>query len=339
MADPSRPVHQPIQPHVRPLLDPEYVAFHDKYFQYLVPDDTKPWDGSARLKNPHLPATESEPVPVGNVRDIKVNDNYTVRVFTPDGPKPAAGWPVFLWFHGGGWAVGDLAANNDVCALVCQRARCVVVSVAYRLAPEHPYPAAFEDAVDALRWVRSEAGSAALGGTDPGRVAVGGTSAGGQLAASLSIAAACGEIEPPARLAFQLLVVPVVDSTATVETAWAANRDAPWLTPARMTWYRRMYLPDEGRAREWQVSPNFASRELLAGSPRTWIAVAEQDILAPEAEGYAAQLAEAWAERGVEDVEVVTKIYQGSCHPMLTLNGMSKAPPLRFYNGETDLTW
>ena len=214
--------------------------------------------------------------------------------------------------------MGDTTANNDLCALVCQRAKCVVVTVGYRLAPEHPYPAAFEDSVSALKWVCGQDGSKQLG-VDRSRVALGGISAGGQLAASLSLEAS--RMHPPIKLAFQILIVPVIDSTATTSTIWARNRLAPWLTPARMTWYRQMYFVDEASAREWQGSPNFAPKSLLTASPKTWIAISEQDLLAPEAKLYAMQLADAWQELGVTDKEVVVKTYQGCTHSILALNG------------------
>ncbi|KAK3377467.1 hypothetical protein B0H63DRAFT_524754 [Podospora didyma] len=128
----SRTAHQPIHPDIRPLLDPEYVAFHDQYLQYVLPDDRRPWDGSARRGNPGVPCAESTLVTVGSVRDLRVKDRSDLR------------------FNGGGWAVGDGSHNNDLCALICQRAQCLVVTVGCRLAPELPYLAALEDAADAL---------------------------------------------------------------------------------------------------------------------------------------------------------------------------------------------
>ncbi|KAI6083514.1 Alpha/Beta hydrolase protein [Hypoxylon rubiginosum] len=318
MSSSNRQIYQPIHPDVRALLDPEYVSFHDKYFQYLIPDDQKTWDGSARVRHPSVPATESVPVTVGDVRDLDLG-NYNVRVFTPDTQKPKDGWPVFLWFHGGGWAVGDISSGNDVCALICQRAQCVVVTVGYRLAPEHPFPAAFDDSVDALSWVHGEKGSELLG-TDRSRIGVGGTSAGAQLAASLAIKASI--MQPPIKISFQLLVVPVIDNTATASTIWASRKNAPWLTPARMTWYRRMYFVEEASTQHWKASPNLAPKSLLSGSPKTWIAISEQDLLAPEGELYAKQLAEAWKEYGAMDAGATIKEYKGSTHSILAMSGV-----------------
>lgn len=326
MSDAIRPIHQPIHQKIRPLLDPEYIAFHDQHCQFAIPDDQKIWDGSARLRPAGWPVTESAPVEVGQVRDLDMG-NYNVRVFTPEGQKPPNGWPVFLWFHGGGWAVGDIGNGNDICALICQRARCVVVTVGYRLAPEHPFPAAFDDSVDALKWVHSGSGVEELG-VDSRSIAIGGTSAGGQIAASLSIKAAI--LDPPIKLSFQLLIVPVIDNTATVSTAWRARKNAPWLTPARMEWYRRMYLLDKRDAERWEASPNYAPTSLLANSPRTWVAVSEQDLLATEAELYAEQLKEAWREHANDTLSVEVKSYQGSTHSILAMSGMKNILPSSF---------
>lgn len=317
MTTDDRPIHQPIHGDVRPRLDPEYVAFHDKYYQHLIPDDKKTWDGSARVRQTGVPPTESAPVPVKSIRDLD-RGNYSVRVFTPEDDPPSSGWPVFLWFHGGGWAVGDIGANADLCALICQRASCVVVSVGYRLAPENPFPAAFDDVVDALKWVHSPAGVEELG-INPNSIALGGISAGGQLAASLSLKAST--LEPPIRLACQLLIVPVIDSTATTETVWSERKNAPWLTPARMQWYRNMYLLNPKDAKRWEASPNYAPKALLAKSPKTWIAVAEQDLLCTEALLYAEQLNDAWKEFGEDGSHTVVSTYDGSTHSILAMSG------------------
>lgn len=133
----------------------------------------------------------------------------------------------------------------------------------------------------------------------------------------LLLEAAC--LFQPFKPILQLLVVPVIDNKATPGNGWA-NIYAPWLTPERMLWYRRMYLPNDGIVREparedWQISPNLAPPKLLSKLPPTWIAVSEHDLLATEALEYAQQLRQA-------KVQTDVKIYPGSTHSILALNGV-----------------
>lgn len=158
-------------------------------------------------------------------------------------------------------------------------------------------------------------------GIDKSKIAVGGTSAGGNLAAVLSMKAS--QLVPPVQITMQLLLLPVIDDTATVATVWADRKDAPWLTPAIMSWYRRMYLPDPSAASNWDASPNLASKELLAKSPKTWIAVAEQDLLAAQAVAFAVSLGRAWIEQGMESKRVDVQVYTGMTHSMLAMSGKS----------------
>lgn len=117
-----------------------------------------------------------------------------------------------------------------------------------------------------------------------------------------------------------LLIVPVIDNTATPGQGWY-NTKAPWLTPARLLWYRKMYMPNghgldaKSEREEWQMSPNLAQSKLLSKCPPTWIAVAEHDLLATEALAFSNQLLAA-------KVRVQTKVYQGCPHPILSLNGV-----------------
>jgi acetyl esterase/lipase len=330
-SEPARPVYQPIHHSVRPLLDHEYVKFHDEYYQYVIPDDQRSWDSSARTAKRPWPSTESALAHISATQDMKLGD-YEVRFFTPEGERPIDGWPVFIWFHGGGWAIGGIEDGNDLCTLICATACCVVVTVGYRLAPEHPYPAAIEDAMGALKWVYSTEGARTLN-VDNTRIAIGGTSAGGNLAAVLSMKAT--QLEMPITICFQLLVLPVIENTASVSTVWKRNQHAPWLTPARMEWYRRMYLPNTSDGLNWDASPNLAPVEMLAKSPRTWIAVSGQDLLASEAEIYADQLRKAWKENGGNDPEVAVQVYEGATHSLLSMSSKSS---LQFVFHESKLT-
>lgn len=188
----ERIVHQPIHPDVRPRLDPEYVSFHDKYLQYAVKNESVPWDPASRNAPAASAAGRSAPVEVGDIRDLDRGD-YQLRVFTPKGSAPRDGWPVFVWFHGGGWVMGGLGSENSFLTVLCSclstssllglrtsahnflDASCVVVSVNYRHAPEHVYPAAINDSFDGFAWIVTE-GAKELG-IDSSRVAVGGLSA------------------------------------------------------------------------------------------------------------------------------------------------------------------
>jgi acetyl esterase/lipase len=113
----------------------------------------------------------------------------------------------------------------------------------------------------------------------------------------------------------------VIDNTATAETAWYANRNAPWLTPTRMTWYRNLYLPNQADSKNWAASPNLAPEDLIAKSPPSWIGVSEQDILAAEGIAYGEQLRKA-------GVSTEVKVYPGSTHSILALDGMFPHPIL-----------
>ncbi|KAF4624079.1 hypothetical protein G7Y89_g14094 [Cudoniella acicularis] len=313
-------IYQPIHPSVRPLLDPQYVNFHEKYLQYVPSSESVPWDPACRFEPSPSAAGGSPLVEVGSTRDFDYGGDEKLRIFTPKGDAPSGGWPVLVWMHGGGWTMGGLSSENSFLTRLCSNASCVVVSVNYRHAPENPYPAAINDVVTGFSWIVSPAGKKALH-IDVGRVAIGGLSAGGGLAAILSLKAA--SLKPPVSITFQLLIVPVIDNTASTTSCWESNAHAPWLTPNRMMWYRKMYLPNEKNWTNWDASPNFAPAALLAKSPKTWIAVAELDILCDEGVKFGEQL----RAEGV-DAEVV--VYPGSTHSILILDVVkwpSRPPP------------
>ncbi|KAF4343839.1 esterase lipase thioesterase [Fusarium beomiforme] len=297
--DTHRKIWQPLHPAIRDSLDPQYVAYHDTHLQYIEPDEIKDWDGSTRTKKFSLPPGGTKPIPVGNIQDYHVG-RFRVRVYTPTSQCDERGWPVLIWFHGGGWAVGGLNNGTDLCCWACERARCLVVSVDYGLAPENPFPAAVEDAIDAVRWVASC--PAELPTIDTSRVSISGTSSGANLAIVAALSASNSEVplptaqpslpntiaHPPASL---VLFIPVVDNTATAEGVWKPNAEtAPWLTPARMEWYRKLYFTRNEHRSRWDASPNLAPEALVRKLPKTWIAVAEMDILAPESLAFGEQL-------------------------------------------------
>ena len=201
-----------------------------------------------------------------------------VRVLTPGDGGP---YPVLVWFHGGGWVLGGLDDGIHTLRLLANVAECVIVSVDYRLAPEHRFPAAVEDCLAATRWVAAHAAEL---NADPARLAVGGDSAGANLAAV--VAQQARDAGGP-ELAFQLLVCPVTDCD--LETgSYEANADGYLLTREMMRWFWELYMGPDGDWTDPRVSPLRAARR--AGLPPAHVIVAEFDPLLDEAVAYARAL-------------------------------------------------
>lgn len=119
MAAELRTVHQPIHPTLRPLLDPEYAAFHDEYLQYELPSEAEAWDPASRDRVSPLALGGQKLVDVGSVLDQDLG-NFQVRIITPQGDVPIDGWPVLVWSHGGGWVMGGLNSENGFLRHVCK---------------------------------------------------------------------------------------------------------------------------------------------------------------------------------------------------------------------------
>ncbi|KAL8308932.1 hypothetical protein RB593_006981 [Gaeumannomyces tritici] len=310
---------QPLHPDVRPRLDPQYVKLHDEELQYFFPDHERQWDPAIRQGSPNTPLGLG-PVAVGAVETFDLG-LFQIRAFTPstqgpsDSPRPGAGWPLFVWFHGGGFALGDLGSDLDIITRICQESQCVVASIGYRLAPEHKYPASIEDSVAALRWLLSPEDGVAKLGLDRTRFALGGASAGALLAVSAALHCA-QDADPDVRPSLQVLIVPVVDNTAQPNgERWSVNGPtAPGLTPTRMLWYRNMWLNSPADALNWDASVDRAPPELIARLPPSFVAIADQDLLAPEGEQFADLMAAA-------GVPVEKKIYKGCTHALLAYSG------------------
>ncbi|KAE8552450.1 hypothetical protein EYB25_006344 [Talaromyces marneffei] len=314
MSESAKTVFQPLHESIRNKLDPEYVKLHDDILQYCQPSESEPWSADIRFRPSLVGFASPKIAEIGNVVDINV-DEYQVRVFTPETKAPGGGWPCFVYYHGGGWVVGGLNSENGFLRHVCKYLNCVVVSINYRHAPEHCYPAAIDDSFAGLKWVLAPETATRLS-INTSKIAVGGLSAGGGLAATVSMKAAldAGITE---RIVCQILICPVIDSTATVDTAWATSKHSPWLTPSRMTWYRNMYFRSEDERRNWDASPCFAPEEALQQSPSTFLAIAECDLLAPEDFQYGHALQKL-------GVDVDAQVYSGATHSILILAGLHK---------------
>ena len=229
-----------------------------------------------------------------------------IRVYRPQGTGP---FGVLVFYHGGGWVIGDLDTHDRECRLLCKGAGCLVVSVDYRLAPEHPFPAAVDDAFAALKWIGQN--TAELGG-DPRRIAVGGDSAGGNLSAVMTLLAR-DEGGPP--LCYQLLVYPAVDARANVDyRSRVKNAEAPFLTQATMDYFIGHYLGGRaaGRSRkDFRMSPLLA--ESHRDLPPALLVTAEFDPLRDEGEAYARALEAA-------RVPVILHRYDGMPHVFFQLS-------------------
>ena len=199
------------------------------------------------------------------------------------GPQPGDGG-LLVYYHGGGHIIGSLDTHDSACRFLATHSGAAVLAIDYRLGPEHPYPAAVDDSVAALAWATENAERL---GFDPARIAVGGDSAGGNVAAVVALAAKAGEAPPPA---FQLLIYPVCDYVEK-RSSYETFKSGFLLTQAEMDWFRDHYLPDRDAAHEWRCSPLRAPD--LSGLPPAYVLTAGFDPLRDEGEEYAAALAAA----------------------------------------------
>lgn len=221
------------------------------------------------------------PLPLEDVHDLDLPGGPTVRRYRPRASRPL---PTVLYCHGGGWVLGDLDSHDELCRHLAETLPAVVVSVDYRRAPEHPYPAALEDCWAALRWCEGEISN--LGG-DPAGLIVAGESAGGSIAAVLAQRARdCGG----PTIAAQLLWYPSVDP-ATERASHIENAEGYFLTKAAMDWFVESYLPDPGDRTRPDAGPLHATS--LEGLPPAIVVTAQFDVLRDEGDAFAAQLAAA----------------------------------------------
>ena len=202
--------------------------------------------------------------------------NIPCRVYKP---LDKDNLPVLVWFHGGGWVLGDLDSADYPCRHLAAESGCIVLSVAYRLAPEHIFPAAFDDCLTALQWTFNNTSKI---GADKNRIAVGGDSAGGNLAACVCIAAKESKLD----VRFQLLIYPVVEPDFN-NLSYSENADGYFLTKNLMTWFWDQYVPDTSMRNDIRVMPIAGS---LADLPPTWLLTAGFDPLRDEGIKYACAL-------------------------------------------------
>ena len=262
-------------------LTPEYQAMLAQLAETPAPKMTELSPGETREMY-RLMRPVNDAITVARVDDRNIpgpGGDIPIRIYKPEAEGDLG---ILVNFHGGGWVFGDLDTADAVCRGLCNAANCIVVSVDYRLAPEHAYPAAVEDAYAATCWLADHATE--LGGSD--KLAVTGESAGGNLAAVVALKA---RDENGPSIAYQLLAYPVVDHDMS-RPSYADNREGYLLETDLMVWFWNHYCPDTARRSEPDASPLRATS--LAGLPPAMVLTAEFDPLRDEGNAYAKRLAD-----------------------------------------------
>jgi acetyl esterase len=283
-------------------LDPQVQALLEQLAAAGGPDIADMSVGQARALIADLSALGGSGPEVESVENMTVpgpGGPIPIRLYRPSSVSPSGGPPPLLvWFHGGGWVIGDLDSADSTARELCAGAGVVVASVDYPLAPEHPYPAGPEAVVAATRWLAEHASDLQADGT---RVAVGGDSAGGNLAALTAIAL---RDQGGPDLAFQLLVYPATDLLMSYPSV-RENGEGYLLTATAIEWFVGHYLSNEADAKDPAVSPMYADD--LSGLPPTLVITAEYDPLRDEGEAYAKRLEESGS-------DVTVSRYDGQIH-------------------------
>jgi acetyl esterase len=245
--------------------------------------------------------------PIGKVEDQNIEGpggQLGVRMYTPVSTTSTV-LPGLVFFHGGGFVLGDLDTHDDLCRVLCNESGFRVVSVDYRLAPEHPFPAAVDDCFAATQWV---AANAAALGIEPRRLAVGGDSAGGNLAAVVAQLARSGGPS----IAFQLLIYPVAQLGAPYTPSMRENAKGYFLEKEGMDWFTRLYAPDKDHRNDPRLSPLRCTD--LSGLPPAYVITAGFDPLRDEGKAYADCLDRA-------GVPVTYVNYPGMVHGFFSMRG------------------
>jgi len=293
----AMPVHPQIQQVIDALAASEFSPVHE-----LTPTEAR-----AQYER-MVQARGIEPGPVGAIENRAVpgrGGDLPVRIYRPD--VDAEHLPALIYYHGGGHVIGDLDTHDAVARNLCNGAGCVVVSVDYRLAPEDKFPAAADDAVAAIQWCAAHGPDI---GIDPRRMAVGGDSAGGNLAAVAALTAR-GAGGPALRL--QVLVYPVTDYGCDTGSYRTYAVGYGMLEARSMRWFRDHYLRGEADRLDWRAAPLRAAD--LSGLPPALVLTAQCDVLHDEGEMYVQRLRSA-------GVDVEHRDYEGMIHGFFTMAPM-----------------
>lgn len=270
------------------MLHPQAKAFIDLLIEKGVPPThTLTHTDARKFYRERRALTQPLPGDVAEVRDLSAEGPHgaiPLRYYRPLGSDASALLPVLVYYHGGGWTIGDLDTHDTLCRELCNLSGCAVIAVDYRMGPEHRFPAAVHDVLAATRWVRQQAASLKV---DANRLAVGGDSAGGNLAAVVSLAARDSGDLP---IAFQLLIYPATDMRRG-HPSHTTNGQGYVLTSDSITYFHDHYIDDPKHDLDWRASPLL--HENLKGLPPALVLTAGFDPLRDEGLAYAEALTEA----------------------------------------------
>jgi acetyl esterase/lipase len=306
-------------------IDPQAAAVLERAARANLPPYAELGAAAARALYRETRGALSPPPPeVERVEDLDAPGPagpIAVRLYRGLGTADDERLPALVYFHGGGWTIGDIDTHDVVCREFANLARCAVVSVDYRLAPEHKFPAAVEDAIAATHWTGRMAETLGL---DPTRIAVGGDSAGGNLAAvvALTLRDAGG---PP--LAMQVLIYPAVDMAAD-RPSHMKYAEGYMLTRESILWFTANYLRGSEDVADWRASPLRIGD--VAGVAPAYVITAGFDPLLDEGKAYADRLHEA-------GVPVIYECFEGMIHGFVTMGGMIAAAHHAIYRAATGL--
>jgi acetyl esterase len=268
---------------------------------------------------------QPDPSPVGEVRDLAATGpagEIPLRLYRGQGTDASRPQPALIYYHGGGWVLGNLESHDGVCRDIANAAQCTVISVDYRLAPEAKFPAAADDSIAAAQWIHDNAEDL---GIDRNRLAVGGDSAGGNLSAVVALHA---RDNGGPKLKLQVLIYPSTDMSSVYPSYEEFAEQLP-LTRSTMDWFVDLYLKQRATdAKDWRASPLHAKS--LAGLPPAYVITAAMDPLRDEGEEFARALMQA-------GVAVETKRFDGQIHGFLTMGRIIKDSQVAIADIATEL--